>query len=68
MTRSATQKLVVGSKWTRLNPENKEKHFELVTASHRLGWVELRAVYSGKIRRIDIESLLNLLNWGQGWR
>ena len=70
----STKKLLL-SKWTAVQPLNKEKHFlvskviysdpeqELIAES-----VELEAVYSKKIRIIPWRELTDSDYWLQGWK
>jgi tryptophan-rich hypothetical protein len=61
------------SKWTAVQPQNKEKHF-IVTrvlipeaADQPLTEVELEAVYSGRSRIIPWKILTDPAVWRQGW-
>ncbi|MBV8680328.1 MAG: TIGR02450 family Trp-rich protein [Aquitalea sp.] len=61
------------SKWTALQPSNKEKHFLVVRVLHPedpqapITEVELEAVYSRHSRIISWKTLTNAEDWQQGW-
>ena len=57
----------VGSKWTCCNPENREKHFEVVSISQKNGEAQLRAVLTGSVRGISLRDLRNGEIWAAGW-
>lgn len=61
------------SKWTAVRPAARQKHF-LVTKVIEpeppkipVQWVEIEAVYSKKVRRIQWRELLDDTVWKQGW-
>jgi len=65
-------KKLPGSKWTATHPERKEKHFIV------LGWerdengnatqrVEIEAVYTGAVRRLEWRQLADMKRWLVGW-
>lgn len=61
------------SKWTAVHPVNKEKHFMVVKLLEPelpdlpLEWVEIEAVYSGRIQTIAWQQLKDSQIWRQGW-
>lgn len=61
------------SKWTATRPKNKEKHFivtKLIVPESELEpirEIEMEAVYSGKIYRIEWRQLSDTDIWSQGW-
>lgn len=61
------------SKWTALQPSNKEKHFLVVRVllpedPHTpITEVELEAVYSRHSRIIPWKTLTDTAHWQQGW-
>lgn len=61
------------SKWTALQPQNKEKHFLVVRVLQpedpqaAVTEVELEAVYSRRSRIIPWETLTDAERWRQGW-
>jgi len=67
-------KKLLNSKWTAVNPVNKEKHFivtklvEPPIADGLTEEVELEAVHSRRVRVIAWRDLLNTDNWLQGWK
>ena len=67
-------KKLLSSKWTAVNPSNKEKHF-IVTklldpdvAGASVEHVELESVYSRRVRVIAWRDLLNTDSWRTGWK
>jgi len=70
--RLSPKKLLL-SKWTAVNPQNREKHF-LVTRviepeppEAPVEWVELEAAHSRRSMRITWRELLDGSRWRQGW-
>lgn len=67
-------KKLAGTKWTAVDPRGREKHFVVVAAvapEHEGGplvWVDLEAVYTGSVRRIEWRDLTDGAVWRQGWR
>lgn len=66
-------KKLLGSKWTAASPVDRQKHF-LVTSVHcpdsprdRVEWVELEAVLTRSVHRIDWRDLQDDTRWRQGW-
>lgn len=61
------------SKWTALQPRNKEKHFIVVRLiepddpAQAISEVELEAVYSRHSRIIPWKTLTDVTVWRQGW-
>jgi tryptophan-rich hypothetical protein len=61
------------SKWTAVTPTSKEKHFLVskVVAPELEGgkveWIDLEAVHSKAIRRIDWRDLRDETQWLRGW-
>ncbi len=62
------------SKWTAVEPRQKEKHF-LVTRviepdppQGRIELIELQAVHSGRSTTLAWRELTDPLRWHQGWR
>lgn len=56
-----------GSKWTASWPEQREKHF-VVRNLFTAGQVELQAVLTGRIHRVDIRDLRDREYWIPGWK
>lgn len=61
------------SKWSAVEPKNKEKHFVVtrVLYSDEDGSVtlcELEAVMTKRVERIDWQQLKNSHHWNMGWR
>ena len=62
------------TKWTAAFPQNKEKHFVVIslvapdTAGAALELVEIEAVHSGRSRRIAWQELRDDTQWRQGWQ
>ena len=61
------------SKWTAVKPVARQKHF-LVTKvvepeppESPVIWIDIEAVYSKKVRRIQWRELLDDAVWRQGW-
>jgi tryptophan-rich hypothetical protein len=71
-TRLNPRKLLL-SKWTALQPRNKEKHFIVVRLiepedpAQGISEVELEAVYSRHSRIIHWKTLTDVAVWRQGW-
>lgn len=63
-----------GSKWTAVDVHNRDKHFlALPLAQDRARnpaarQIELKAVLSGRIRKVDYEELRDPSQWLRGWR
>lgn len=64
---------LLASKWTALHPVDRQKHF-VVTKVHspdvvqgRVEWVDLEAVLTRKVQRIDWRELRDDTRWKQGW-
>ena len=61
------------TKWTAVEPRNREKHFvvsRVATPEEPGGavpWVEIEAVHSGRTRRIPWRELRDSAVWRQGW-
>jgi len=61
------------SKWTAVNPINKEKHFivsKLLLPDDpeaALEWIELEAIYSKRIQVLPWRQLQDSCCWRQGW-
>jgi len=61
------------SKWTAVRPLAKEKHFlvskviEPELEGAKVEWIELEAVHSKSIRRIDWRELKDDTQWKRGW-
>ena len=65
-------KKLLNSKWTAVNPKNKEKHF-LVTAvdfndEGEIIHCEIEAVISSRAEPLDWEVLKEPERWRQGWK
>ena len=56
-----------GSKWTAVCPEQREKHF-VVRNLFISEQVELQAVLTGRIHRVDIQELRDRGHWIPGWK
>lgn len=66
-------KKLLRSKWTAVFPVDRQKHF-LVTDVHspdspqgRVEWVEVEAVLTRAVHRIDWRDLQDDTRWRQGW-
>jgi hypothetical protein len=61
------------SKWTAVKPVQKDKHFLVSKVIQpeppetAVQWIEIEAVYSKRILRIDWHDLRNPDQWRQGW-
>ena len=61
------------SKWTAVQPLNKDKHFliakviEPLDAGAKIEWVEIVAVFSRSIQQVSWRELQNEEVWKQGW-
>jgi tryptophan-rich hypothetical protein len=61
------------SKWTAVAPVGKQKHFLVSKVIQpdppegKLEWVEIKAVHSGRVRRIGWRELRDATVWRQGW-
>ena len=61
------------SKWTAVQPVNREKHFVVVRVidpeppAVRVAQVELEAVHSGRVRQLHWRDLTDPRVWRQGW-
>jgi tryptophan-rich hypothetical protein len=65
-------KKLLNSKWTALNPTNKERHF-LVTkvetnAKGEVVMCMIQAVINKQSKTIDWQQLKNEMNWQPGWK
>jgi tryptophan-rich hypothetical protein len=66
------QKLLL-SKWTAVQPMNREKHFLVVRVIEpeppavRIEQIELQAVHSGRVRQLHWRELTDRQVWRQGW-
>ena len=66
-------KKLLRTKWTAVHPVRRQKHF-LVIRVHTpeppdasIEWVELEAVLTRAVQRIDWRELKDPERWGQGW-
>lgn len=72
MTALHPKKLLL-SKWTAVKPVARQKHFlvakvvEPEPPEAPVVWVDIEAVYSKKVRRIQWRELLDETVWRQGW-
>ena len=67
------------TKWTAVQPLARQKHFVVTkviepetlpvpeAAAAKIEWIEIEAVYSGKVRRIAWRELRDTSLWRQGW-
>ncbi len=61
------------SKWTAVQPRNREKHFVVVRVIEpeppavRIEQVELEAVHSGRVLQLHWRDLTDPRAWRQGW-
>lgn len=66
-------KKLLSSKWTAVQPRNREKHFVVVRVIEpeppalRVEQVELEAVHSGQVRLLHWRELTDPRVWRQGW-
>ncbi len=66
-------KKLLHTKWTAVTPTHKEKHFvvvkviEAVPTAVRIEEVELEAVHSKRVQRLDWRLLTDASHWRQGW-
>lgn len=73
-TRHINPKKLKLSKWTAVEPRNKEKHFIVTNIIEPeqpdlpIEWIELEAVYSHRILTLPWRELANTQNWLQGWQ
>ena len=72
MNQVSPKKLLL-SKWTAVKPVQKDKHFLVSKViqpeppATAVQWIEIEAVYSKRILRIDWHDLRNADQWRQGW-
>ena len=72
MNRISPKKLLL-SKWTAVKPVRKDKHFLVAKViqpevpGEMVQWIEIEAVYSKEVHRIDWHDLRNQEEWRQGW-
>jgi tryptophan-rich hypothetical protein len=72
MNRISPKKLLL-SKWTAVKPVRKDKHFLVAKViqpevpEEVVRWIEIEAVYSKEVHRIDWHDLRNQEEWRQGW-
>ena len=72
MNQVSPKKLLL-SKWTAVKPVQKDKHFLVSKViqpeppATAVQWIEIEAVYSKRILRIDWHDLRNTDQWRQGW-
>jgi len=63
---------LLNSKWTAVNPVNKEKHFLVTELEFNQDGVVnhclMEAVISNRSERIDWKELKNQAKWLQGWK
>jgi len=61
----------IGSKWTAMAPQHREKHFELIgvekSGSSQSHKYLLRSILSGKVYPVEAEVLQDLNRWHKGW-
>ena len=64
-------KALLRSKWTKVNPTNRERHFLITTVKiddqQRVELCEIEAVINGRAETIDWRSLKDSSIWRQGW-
>ena len=67
-------KRLLASKWTAVEPRNREKHF-IVRHLLKCGaedqgedYVELEAILSGRMHRLPLNALSDPMRWTRGWR
>jgi tryptophan-rich hypothetical protein len=66
-------KKLLHSKWTAVQPMNREKHFLVVRVIEpeppavRIEQIELQAVHSGRVRQLHWRELTDREVWRQGW-
>jgi tryptophan-rich hypothetical protein len=71
-TRLSPKKLLL-SKWTAVTPQNREKHFLVITVvepeppATRIETVELQAVHSQRSFLLPWRELTDASRWRQGW-
>jgi tryptophan-rich hypothetical protein len=72
-SRKLSPRKLLLSKWTALQPQNKEKHFLVVRVLQPedpqapIAEVELEAAYSRRSRVIQWKTLTDAERWRQGW-
>jgi len=73
MSTRVSPKKLLNSKWTAVQPRNKEKHFMVVgivepePPGAPVVSIELEAVHSRRIRILPWRELADPLQWRQGW-
>ena len=69
---TVSPKSLMKSKWTHLQPVNKERHFMVTRVRYdedqRVELCELEAVMTGRVQAIDWRTLKDNSKWQQGWR
>lgn len=58
---------LLGSHWSRVNPEDRGKHWEVVRFDRRTGDVVLRGVLTGEEVRMPWRDLRDRERWLPGW-
>ncbi|MFM8541614.1 MAG: TIGR02450 family Trp-rich protein [Nitrospira sp.] len=67
-------KKLIGSKWTAVAPVNRETHFLVIGVCSPedplspVEWIDLEAVYTKRVERIQWWALDDPLRWRQGWQ
>ena len=65
-------KKLLNSKWTRVNPENKERHFIVTQVSQtedgKVIGCDLEAVLTHNVYQVDWQQLKNADDWLLGWK
>jgi len=73
MPARVSPKKLLHSKWTAVQPRERERHFMVVGVVESeppgspIVSIELEAVYSGRIRVMPWRELTDPLKWQQGW-
>ena len=67
-------KRLLASKWTAVEPRNREKHFvvrhlsKCSAGGRKEDYVELEAILSGRMHRLPLHELSDPTRWTRGWR
>jgi len=56
-----------GAKWTHRTPVDRERHLEVVRGPDREGALVLRAILTGRLRRVPAAELRPGTSWSRGW-
>lgn len=73
-TRRINPRKLMLSKWTAVNPVNREKHFIVTRVvqpdqpDEPIEWIDLQAIHSRRTQTVRWQVLLDSEKWQQGWK